>query len=285
MLPSSVVNHFSGQFQIHSCENVSGGCINACYKLNTSEETFFLKLNEASAFPGMFEAEMKGLKLLAAANEIRIPVVYESGIIDNTAFLLTSFIERGSPGKDSMRNFGNKVAALHMHCAAHFGLECDNYIGSLPQQNTKCLKWADFFVQSRLIPQLELARKNELLDTSTTRKFELLFKKIDTIFPEEKPSLLHGDLWSGNYFWDTEGEPYLFDPAVYYGHREMDIAMSLLFENFGADFYKGYNEIYPLQNGWQERISLCNLYPLLAHVNLFGADYVPQLKSALNRYL
>jgi protein-ribulosamine 3-kinase len=285
MLPSFLETHFRKQFQIYSAENVSGGCINECFRLNTSKGLFFLKLNEAAAFPGMFDAEMQGLKLLASTKEIRVPVVYETGIVDTTAFLFTEFVERGSTLTDSSRNFGRKLAALHQHSAGYFGLEYDNYIGSLPQQNTRTEKWPDFFVQSRLIPQIELARKNGLLENSTEKKFESLFKKINTLFPEEKPSLLHGDLWSGNYFWNKDGEPCLFDPAVYYGHREMDIAMTLLFENFGNDFYTGYNEIYPLQNGWKERIALCNLYPLLVHVNLFGSGYLSQLSHALNKYV
>jgi fructosamine-3-kinase len=233
----------------------------------------------------MFETELQGLKLLAYAREIRVPVAYETGIVDNTAFLLTEFVERGNAYADSSRNFGRKLAALHQHSAGYFGLEYDNYIGSLPQQNTKSEKWPDFFIQSRLIPQIELARKNGLLENSTEKKFESFFKKINTLFPEEKPSLLHGDLWSGNYFWNKDGEPCVFDPAVYYGHREMDIAMTLLFGNFGSDFYAGYNEIYPLQNGWKERVALCNLYPLLVHVNLFGSGYLEQLNSSLNRYV
>jgi len=282
MLPSHLNRYFEDRFKIREATSIGGGCINDCYKLDTSTGIYFIKLNSAVTYPGMFEAEKKGLELLASTNTMPIPKILETGEVNGTSFLLMEFIETGKPAKDTMLNFGRNLAALHRHSSGHYGLEYDNYIGSLPQYNQIKDSWGDFFIRMRLLPQLKLAKD---LVSFFILDFENLFSKMDSLFPDERPALLHGDLWNGNYIVNTKGDACLVDPAAYYGHREMDIAMTKLFGGFTNEFYEGYNEVYPLESGWRSRIDLCNLYPLLVHVNLFGDSYVKQVKKCLKKYV
>ena len=183
-----------------------------------------------------------------------------------------------------MSLFGKQLAQLHQNTNTSFGLEESNYIGSLLQQNNLHNNWIDFFINERLKPQIKLARDNGKIDLSTITKFERLYTKLDEIFPEEPPALLHGDLWSGNFMVDEKGGPVIIDPAVYFGHREMDIAMTKLFGGFNQQLYQSYNEHFPLEKGWEQRVDICNLYPLMVHVNLFGGGYLEQVKSILNKF-
>jgi fructosamine-3-kinase len=173
---------------------------------------------------------------------------------------------------------------MHRHTADSFGLDHDNYIGSLPQYNQKRENWPAFFAEMRLEPQMKMARDEGRMDASDQRSFEKLYERLDRIFPEEPPALVHGDLWSGNYMVGPEGEPYILDPAVYYGHREMDLGMSTLFGTFGDAFYRSYDAEYPLEKGWEERSDLANLYPLMVHVNLFGGGFASEVRTILRRF-
>jgi protein-ribulosamine 3-kinase len=285
ILPGILNTHFKNRFSIERAEQVGGGCINDCYKLSTTAGVFFLKLNNAALYPTMFEAEVKGLQLLNMAGKLHIPKVLDFGEKENVSFLLIEWIEKGVQQKDSLYQFGQQLAGLHQLSAPQFGLDDDNYLGSLKQSNKQTTSWAIFFIEQRLAPLLKLASNRHLVDSSVVNKFEKLFPKLEGMFPNEPPALLHGDLWSGNYHFDANGQACIYDPAVYYGFREMDIAMTRLFGGFGTDFYEGYNAHYPLQKGWRQRIDLCNLYPLLAHVNLFGSGYVPQLIQSINRFI
>lgn len=285
MLPHYLHSHFNERFRIVNAEPVGGGCINDCYKLITSEGNFFLKLNEADAFTGMFDAEANGLKLLADTHTLKVPEILDCGLVNNTAYLLMEFIETGSAHGRTMQHFAEGLAAMHRHTATQFGLDHNNYIGSLLQNNHQMFSWPAFFIEMRLVPQIKLAREERLLPPDMVRNFDTLFAKMDDLFPNESPALLHGDLWSGNYLINRMGQVYLVDPAVYYGHREMDIAMSRLFGGFSLEFYEVYNHHYPLAGGWQQRVELCNLYPLLVHVNLFGGSYVSQVKTCLEKFV
>jgi fructosamine-3-kinase len=271
---------------LESCRPVGGGCINAAYRVITGSGSYFIKLNKSDAYPGMFEAEAKGLELLAASTDLIIPRVVDTGSDAGSgiSYILLEWIEAGVRGHSFWRQFGISLAKMHRHSSEYFGLGHDNYIGSLPQSNTRAVSWPAFFITSRLQPQLKLAVENGLVDPALQKKFELLFEKIGHIFPAEPPALLHGDLWNGNFMASAGGAACLFDPAVYYGHREMDLAMSRLFGGFDEDFYAAYMEAYPLQPGWQQRVDLCNLYPLLVHVNLFGAAYVNQVRAVLEKF-
>lgn len=264
---------------------VGGGSINAAYRLSYSGKSFFLKYNDASRFPQMFEKEALGLKLLHETQSLGVPDVVGHGDSTKTSFLLLEFIEGGQADKRFWENFGRSLAAMHRNSNSSFGLDHSNYIGSLKQFNTPEKSWPDFFVRQRLQPQLKMADQKALLSAKTRADVEKLVELLPSLFPEEPPALLHGDLWSGNFLCSQTGEAVLIDPAVYYGHREMDIGMSKLFGGFHPHFYEAYNEAWPLEKGWQQRVDLCNLYPLLVHVNLFGGGYVRQFEGCLRKYV
>lgn len=293
MLPLAIVpelekllkNHTQKEAIIDETTAVGGGSINAAYRLSYAGKSFFLKYNNASHFPKMFEKEALGLKLLSESQSLRIPQIIGHSSKGQTSFLLLEYIEQGQTDKQFWENFGHGLARLHRNSHPTFGLNHSNFIGSLDQFNTSETSWADFFIRQRLQPQIELAKRNALLSTKMLTDFEKLFMLLPSLFPEEAPALLHGDLWSGNFLCSQSGEAVLIDPAVYYGHREMDIGMSKLFGGFHPRFYEAYNAAWPLEKGWKQRIDLCNLYPLLVHVNLFGGGYVGQLESCLTKYL
>jgi len=180
--------------------------------------------------------------------------------------------------------FAKQIANLHRHTSNIFGLDHNNYIGSLNQSNKNHNNWIDFFREERLIFQIKMARDNGKIGNDIINMFDGFFLKLDEIFPVEPPALIHGDLWSGNYMVNKNGEPVIIDPAVYYGNREMDLGMTQLFGGFSAEFYKFYNDFFPLENGWKDRLDYCNLYPLMVHVNLFGGGYIQSVKSILKRF-
>ncbi|HAD98630.1 MAG TPA: ketosamine-3-kinase [Cryomorphaceae bacterium] len=270
---------------IHKAVPVSGGDINEAYRLDTDVGPLFLKKNHARKFPAMFEKEASGIELLARPGVIRLPKVIWWGEVAEEAFLVLEFIESATPDSDFTERFGSQLAALHAVKGPYFGLDHDNYIGSLHQANRPTNSWAEFFVEERLEPQFEKAFNAGYFHSSQRREMQRLFEKLDIIFPEEKPALVHGDLWGGNYLTSTKGEPVLIDPAVYYGHREMDIAMMHLFGGFHKEVFYYYHQQYPLMEGWQRRTDLCNMYPLLVHVNLFGGSYAQQLIHSLKYFV
>jgi protein-ribulosamine 3-kinase len=264
---------------------VSGGSINIAYELQTSGGKYFLKVNHKALYPGMFAAEAEGLKLLTKTNTVKVPGIVLQGDAGNESFLLLEWVDARRGSVQATQNLGAQLAQMHRNTADTFGLDHDNYIGSLPQSNRKHDKWSDFFIQERLQPMVSLAADKRLLEYADAGNFEKLYTKLPELFDEEAPALLHGDLWSGNYLTTPADEPYLIDPAVYYGHREVDLAMTALFGGFSNEFYIDYNEAFPLAKGWQQRADLWNLYPLLVHLNLFGAGYLGRVRDAVKSYL
>ena len=262
----------------------SGGCINPGGKIKTANGNYFLKWNDEKKFPGMFEAEGKGLQLLRLQNAIRIPEVIGVGVNDSFQFLLLEFIDHKSRAKNYWKQLGERLAELHRCTAQFFGLDHDNYIGSLPQLNNQHSNWINFFIEQRLNVQVTYAIGSGHAPSDWSKKFESIYSKLPSLLPEEKPSLLHGDLWSGNLLADEKGEPCLIDPAVYYGNREADLAMTKLFGGFETEFYTSYESAFPLEPGYQKRVDLYNLYPLLVHVNLFGGSYVHSVESILRSF-
>jgi fructosamine-3-kinase len=269
---------------IRDTRPLSGGDINAAFRINTNKGSYFLKHNSASRYPGMFHSEARGLALLEATKEVDVPVVVDTGEAGEEAYLILEYIESASRGNDFWESFGRALARMHRYNNTYFGLDHDNYIGSLHQFNHRHESWADFFIHERLERQLTLAWDKGLIDSKMTKQFERLYTRIPDVFPEEPASLVHGDLWSGNYMTGSQGQAVIIDPAAYYGHREMDIGMSRLFGGFDSDFYESYNREYPLAAGWPGRVEICNLYPLMVHVNLFGGSYVNSVKNILRQF-
>jgi len=267
---------------------VSGGCIADSRKIElNSGKIFFLK-QLSFANPRVIEAEALGLDLLSKSGVVNVPKVIEK----SDDFLLLEWIEVGEKNKDSsMEKLGRQFAKLHSFHGQKFGLHKDNYLGNSPQSNSPTIKgsknWAIFFTENRIQFQLDLLKKNKY---STSELLKLLVNFIDKIpniiaGTEEDPSLLHGDLWSGNYLIDISGNPWLIDPAVYYGHREADLAMTSLFGGFSKTFYSAYESEFPLLPGYSEREPIYQLYHLLNHLNLFGTAYYGQVISILKRYV
>lgn len=263
---------------------LSGGDINQVFRLRlANSKDFVLKLNSKDHYPEMFEKEAAGLRLLESAG-CRVPRVEMSFVEGSHQFLILEFIEEGRSGSTSWEGFGRQLATLHLKTNDTFGLEHDNYIGSLDQLNKRTENWIDFFISNRLEPLIRKASERNLLRGDHLKGFESLFSRLPQLIPEENPSLLHGDLWSGNLMFDKMGEPVFIDPAVYFGHREMDLAMTRMFGGFNESFLVSYNEIRPLEKGWEERIELHNLYPTLVHLVLFGSSYLSGIERTLRRF-
>ena len=205
---------------------VGGGSINDAWRLDTNAGRYFLKTNSADRFPSMFEAEADGLERLRAAQQLPVPELFGQGEDHGTTWLLLQWLEPGNRKPGFWKTFGEKLARQHRITQDAFGLERDNYIGSLKQNNAPENDWPSFYIHQRLEPMLKMARDRRKIQAGMVFRSERLFSRMDRLFPKEPPALLHGDLWSGNFLTGPDGEAWLIDPAVYYGHREMDLAMS-----------------------------------------------------------
>ncbi len=269
--------------KIKATKQVYGGDISLAYIITTNERKYFIKVNHTSP-ADMFEKEYNGLKKLRSKSVLKIPESIMYGTFETDFYLLMECLERGKPTQQTWKELGEGLAVLHKQTQLQFGFEEDNYIGALPELNTLCDSWAEFYATQRILPLIYKNFEDGKCTKTDVQDAETICKKLADIFPDEPAALLHGDLWSGNFMACNTVEAAVYDPAVYYGHREMDIAMTLLFGGFDKQFYSDYNESYPLQNGWQNRVALCQLYPLLFHLNLFGNSYYKQVKRVLDMY-
>ncbi|MGX5819867.1 fructosamine kinase family protein [Chitinophaga lutea] len=270
--------------QINRAERIRGGDINETYRLETSQGVYFLKMNDARRFPDMFLKEYDGLEALRTPGVIDVPRPLTYGQAGNKAFLVTEFIEKGAAAPDFWEHFAAALARLHQCTKPFFGFNTANYIGSLKQYNTPYTSWPVYYAFNRVMPLVRMAYDNGKMDRNMVRQAEALCRRLPSVFPDEPPALLHGDLWSGNFLVAMGGKVCIFDPAVYYGHREMDMAMTRLFGGFDTRFYYTYQAIRPLESGWQQRIGICQLYPLLVHLNLFGGSYYNDVQEILGQH-
>jgi len=261
---------------------VSGGDINLAYAFRAGGATYFIKIQGKPAGADMFRAEEAGINAISATHTIMTPEVFLTGVVNKESFLLMEYIEFRSANEADWLEMGRNLARLHMTVSDHYGLDHDNYIGTLPQINTSTTKWAEFYADCRIQPQID--RAHELLSSDDISNWESLRNSLDSILTNESASLIHGDLWSGNAMMSDRG-PIIFDPAICHGNREMDLAMSMLFGGFSTLFYDSYNEEFPLiSSGFNDRIQIYQLYYLLVHVNLFGMSYVPAVRRILKKF-
>lgn len=263
---------------------IHGGDINEAWQIACADKTYFLKINNAGLYPGMFQAEAAGLEALRNNSNLYIPAVIKSGKASNKQYLLLEWIEKGQPATDCWENFGRELARLHQKAQPFFGWTSDNYIGRLKQPNNKQDTWDEFYTEYRIMPLVEMLFNKGLFNRTDINAAGHYCNQLDSLFPVEHPSLLHGDLWSGNYTITPDGQACIFDPAVYFGHREMDLGMTRLFGGFDERFYAAYNEVYPLEKGWEKRLKLTEAYPLLVHAVLFGGFYTGRAREILSYF-
>ena len=279
----------SQTFKLNSHSAVSGGDINQALRLdgilleNNEATSFFIKLNRKELLP-MFEAEAAGLLEIAKSKTIRVPHVISIGGEGDHSFIILESLAFATTGSHQL--LAQQLAAMHKQSDENFGWSQQNTIGSTPQINMQSDKWIEFWREQRLGYQLNLAKQNGA-NASLIVKGETLIKELDSFFVDYEPkaSLLHGDLWSGNYGFVEGGEPVIFDPAIYYGDREADIAMTELFGGFSTEFYNEYNTLWPLDKGYQQRKKLYNLYHVLNHFNMFGGGYALQSENMIDSLL
>lgn len=263
--------------------SVSGGCINQGYAISDGQRTYFVKLNQASLVD-MFEAEALGLHQMLETNSIRVPKPICWGTEGNSAYLVLEWLELGRGNTQSWEKMGQQLAGMHQWVGKDaFGWDRNNTIGSTPQINTWKATWREFYVEHRLGYQFGRALRRGGHFPNQERLLEAIPELLADRQPQ--PSLVHGDLWGGNASCTVEGEPVIFDPAAYYGDREVDIAMTELFGGFPTAFYRGYNEVFPLDPGYERRKPLYNLYHILNHFNLFGGGYASQASGMIEQIL
>ena len=239
----------------------------------------------------MFAKEANGLQALVSGlptfeklPTLVVPQVIKYGTVEQQQYLLLDWLEAGRSKPGFWENFGTALATIHRQNQPYYGWEEDNFIGSLVQYNNKHSSWPVFFSECRIMPLVQLLFNNGSFTKQDVLNTGLFCKKTKELFPHEPPSLLHGDLWSGNFMTTAKGDAAIYDPAVYYGHREMDIGMTKLFGGFDPRFYDAYSEAYPLEKNWLHRLSLTQLYPLLVHAILFGGNYVRSAANIIKQF-
>lgn len=283
---NSLFEHISANLneEIRKYISLSGGDISQAYKVSTQKQHYFLKLQPKKAALTMFQAEKTSLETIAGSNTIAVPQVYDVGLHQGIGYILMEYIEPKAGTADDFKTLATQLASMHKIHSQRFGFNHSNFIGSLAQSNSHCDNWTDFYLQERLLPQLELAVSKGLLNAGELPKNSRMRQELDIYFANCKPSLLHGDLWSGNFLFALDGTPYLIDPASYYGHHEVDIAMTRLFGGFHPEFYRTYQELLAPTDQTEARIALYQLYYLLVHLNLFGSTYYHSVKRIIKTY-
>lgn len=280
---SQAISNATGMpFEATASDAIEGGCINRAFSLSAGHRRYFVKTHDAGKL-SMFEAEAAGLEALAAAHGVRVPRPLCNGVAAGRAFLVLEYLEL--LGRGDAARLGAQLAQQHRVTQDRFGWTRDNTLGSTPQPNSWADDWLQFWREQRLGFQLELAARNGM--GSLQREGDALLARFGALFAgyRPQPSLLHGDLWGGNHGFLADGAPVIFDPAVYFGDRECDLAMTELFGGFAPDFYAAYCEAWPLDAGYTTRRTLYNLYHILNHANLFGCGYAVQAQRMMAQLL
>lgn len=275
-----------------SSEGVGGGCISEAARVRIrrgdgQSSEWFVKTNEAT-FLDNFQAEIDGLNRLSESSTIRVPTEIAVGAVGGSAWLVTEWIDQAPRPSEFFVGFGRDLARMHQATSgAEIGLDRDNYLGSAPQPNAPRDRWSEFFADQRIGFQLRWAVDQQLADSSLREGCQQIVDSMDRLLDgrDEQTSLLHGDLWSGNYLCDAAGRATIIDPAAYYGCREAEFGMLRLFGSCPDSFYDAYQDTFPLPGGWQRRVSVYVLYHLLNHLNLFGSGYLDQCRTVTAQIL
>lgn len=268
---------------IESISPLSGGDINEVYKINCTLGNYVVKYNSRLRFPTMFYKEANGLEILRKGG-LRTPNVIDHFEHMDDQFLILEYVAQEKIENKFWIHFAISLSELHQKSNTSFGLDQDNYIGSLGQYNGQMPTWEEFFISKRLKPLIKMAFDKGLLTRKHLTDFDHFFTVFSELLPVEIPSLLHGDLWSGNLLCGSGQQAVFIDPAVYYGHREVDIAMTKMFGGFDPVYLDYYQDCFPLEKGWEERVPIHNLYPRLVHLVLFGHSYLSGIENVIQRY-
>lgn len=284
-LPSDIQAELSSllNLNIRGAQSLGGGCIHQAHRVDTDQGPLFVKFNQLHQ-AGNFAVEARGLECLRRANALSVPKLVAKGETATHAFLALEFVESGRQASGFWEDFGAGLARLHQQTRPAFGLDYDNYIGALPQVNGWKPSWSDFYAEKRIHPLLRMGRQRGYIDSDLSTAVEKMLIRRSDFFPQEPPALLHGDLWGGNWLTGPQGRAWLIDPAVYYGHREMELAFMTMFDRQPPTFYSSYEAVWPLAPGYQERFAYQLLYPYLVHVNLFGTSYLSGVQAILRRF-
>ncbi|HLE94720.1 MAG TPA: fructosamine kinase family protein [Sulfuricaulis sp.] len=281
-IAQQISNTTGNPFVARSAQSVGGGCINNSSVLQDNDRRYFIKLNKPARV-AMFEAEAAGLNEIALTRTVRVPEAICWGTANGHAYLALEYLDLGGVDFRSQERLGQQLAQMHRFTHEKYGWRLDNTIGSTPQINTHSSEWMPFWRDHRLGYQLKLAARS---GRDLLKKGERLLADLGAFFQNYRPapSLLHGDLWSGNVGVARQ-QPVIFDPAVYYGDRETDVAMTELFGGFSGRFYQAYRDTWPLDDGYPVRKTLYNLYHILNHFNLFGGGYGSQAEHMMDSLL
>ncbi len=269
----------------YSLKRVQGGDISEAFILEWKKELFFVKYNTSLYAKDMFEKETRALISINGICPGSVPkpikVLHAKG---KGAIIVMEYISKSPGSAQSEKKLAVNLSELHWFTSNHFGYEEDNYIGLLPQSNQTHDNYISFYLHERVIPQTRMAAIKRLVPEFWAEKLSQSESLLQSIIPKEEPSFLHGDLWSGNVLHGKNGNAYFIDPAVYFGHREADIAMTMLFGGFSSEFYRMYQQSYPMEKEWRSRMDIHQLYYLLVHLNLFGSSYFHRVNSIMTAY-
>ncbi|HJD87193.1 fructosamine kinase family protein [Empedobacter stercoris] len=270
---------------IDSIVPIKGGDINDAFRLESFDKKYFLKVNSANNFPQLFKKEARALEAIKKTKTFSVPKVIDVGEAGKDfQYLVLEWIESSTPTVVNWENLGRNLAKLHQKTNKQFGWTEDNYIAIVVQPNSFTTTWSDFYANNRILPMIKLLQNKQLITSKQLKSAENLCKQLNSIFPEEKPALIHGDFWNGNILANSNDEFTIIDPAIYYGHREMDIAIAKLFGGFDDAFFDAYQESHPLEANYEERLPIAQLFPLLIHAYLFEGYYVKDVQTILKKF-
>lgn len=270
---------------VDSIVPIKGGDINDAFRLESFDKKYFLKVNSANNFPHLFKKEARALETIKKTKTFSVPKVVNVGEAGKDfQYLLLEWMETSTPTVVNWENLGKNLAKLHQNTSKQFGWSEDNYIAIVVQPNSLTDSWSEFYAKNRIMPMMKLLQNKQLINSKQIKSAENLCKQLNSIFPEEKPALLHGDFWNGNILANKKGEFSVIDPAIYYGHREMDLAIAKLFGGFDDVFFDAYHENNPLAPNFEERLPIAQLFPLLIHAYLFEGYYVKDVQTILKKF-